>query len=254
MLTKRIIPCLDVRDGMVVKGIQFKNHRVIGNPIDLASQYSSDNADELVFYDITASADNTAVQSKWINDIAAAINIPFCVAGGINNIHIAENILASGADKISINTPAIENANLITELAKRFGSQCVVVGIDSFFNGSNYQVYAKTGKEESAYQTNLTTHAWVKEAQERGAGEIVLNCMNQDGVKKGYDIDQLSSIREICNVPLIASGGAGCMDDFLQVFNKSNVDGALAASVFHNKEFTVMELKKYLIRSIRVRI
>ena len=254
MLTKRIIPCLDVRDGMVVKGIQFKNHRVIGNPIDLASQYSSDNADELVFYDITASADNTTVKSKWINDIAAAINIPFCVAGGINNIHIAENILASGADKISINTPAIENPNLITELAKRFGSQCVVVGIDSFFNGSNYQVYAKTGKEESAYQTNLTTHAWVKEAQERGAGEIVLNCMNQDGVKKGYDIDQLSSIREICNVPLIASGGAGCMDDFLQVFNKSNVDGALAASVFHNKEFTVMELKKYLIKSIRVRI
>ena len=254
MLTKRIIPCLDVRDGMVVKGIQFKNHRVIGNPIDLASQYSSDNADELVFYDITASADNTTVKYKWINDIAAAINIPFCVAGGINNINIAENILASGADKISINTPAIENANLITELAKRFGSQCVVVGIDSFFNGSNYQVYAKTGKEESAYQTNLTTHAWVKEAQERGAGEIVLNCMNQDGVKKGYDIDQLSSIREICNVPLIASGGAGCMDDFLQVFNKSNVDGALAASVFHNKEFTVMELKKYLIRSIRVRL
>ena len=254
MLTKRIIPCLDVRDGMVVKGIQFKNHRVIGNPIDLASQYSSDNADELVFYDITASADNTTVKYKWINDIAAAINIPFCVAGGINNIHIAENILASGADKISINTPAIENPNLITELAKRFGSQCVVVGIDSFFNGSNYQVYAKTGKEESAYQTNLTTHAWVKEAQERGAGEIVLNCMNQDGVKKGYDIDQLSSIREICNVPLIASGGAGCMDDFLQVFNKSNVDGALAASVFHNKEFTVMELKKYLIKSIRVRI
>ena len=254
MLTKRIIPCLDVRDGMVVKGIQFKNHRVIGNPIDLASQYSSDNADELVFYDITASADNRTVKYKWINDIAAAINIPFCVAGGINNINIAENILASGADKISINTPAIENANLITELAKRFGSQCVVVGIDSFFNGSNYQVYAKTGKEESAYQTNLTTHAWVKEAQERGAGEIVLNCMNQDGVKKGYDIDQLSSIREICNVPLIASGGAGCMDDFLQVFNKSNVDGALAASVFHNKEFTVMELKKYLIKSIRVRI
>ena len=226
----------------------------MGNPIDLAAQYSSDNADELVFYDITASADNTAVQSKWINDIAAAINIPFCVAGGINNIGIAENILASGADKISINTPAIENPNLITEFAKRFGSQCVVVGIDSFSNGKDYEVYAKTGKEESAYQTNLITHAWVKEVQERGAGEIVLNCMNQDGVKKGYDIDQLSRIREICNVPLIASGGAGCMDDFLQVFDKSNVDGALAASVFHNKEFTVMELKKYLVKSIRVRI
>ena len=254
MLTKRIIPCLDVKDGMVVKGIQFKNHKVMGNPIDLAAQYSSDNADELVFYDITASADNTAVQSKWINDIAAAINIPFCVAGGINNIGIAENILASGADKISINTPAIENPNLITEFAKRFGSQCVVVGIDSFSNGKEYEVYAKTGKEESAYQTNLTTQAWVKEVQERGAGEIVLNCMNQDGVKKGYDIDQLSRIREICNVPLIASGGAGCMDDFLQVFDKSNVDGALAASVFHNKEFTVMELKKYLVKSIRVRI
>ena len=254
MLTKRIIPCLDVKDGMVVKGIQFKNHKVMGNPIDLAAQYSSDNADELVFYDITASADNTAVQSKWINDIAAAINIPFCVAGGINNIGIAENILASGADKISINTPAIENPNLITEFAKRFGSQCVVVGIDSFFNGYDYEVYAKTGKEESAYQTNLITHEWVKEVQERGAGEIVLNCMNQDGVKKGYDIDQLSRIREICNVPLIASGGAGCMDDFLQVFDKSNVDGALAASVFHNKEFTVMELKKYLVKSIRVRI
>jgi len=254
MLTKRIIPCLDVRDGIVVKGIQFKNHRVMGNPIDLATQYSSDNADELVFYDITASADNTAVQSKWSNDIAAAINIPFCVAGGINNIQIAENILASGADKISINTPAIENPALITEFAKRFGSQCVVVGIDSFFNGYDYEVYAKTGKEESAYQTNLTTHAWVKEVQERGAGEIVLNCMNQDGVKKGYDTSQLSTIREICNVPLIASGGAGCMDDFLQVFDKSNVDGALAASVFHNKEFSVMELKEYLVKSIKVRI
>lgn len=254
MLTKRIIPCLDVRDNIVVKGIQFKNHRVIGDPIKLASQYSAEGADELVFYDIGASVDSRSVAPKWINKIAAAINIPFCVAGGITSLKIAENILASGADKISINTPAIENPSLITELAKRFGSQCVVIGIDSFSDGKNYQVHAKTGKEESAYKTNRTTQAWVKEVQDRGAGEIVLNCMNQDGVKKGYHLDQLSSIREICNVPLIASGGAGNMDDFLEVFKKSNVDGALAASVFHNNEFTVMELKKYLSNKIKVRL
>lgn len=254
MLTKRIIPCLDVRDGNVVKGIKFKNHRIIGDPINLAKNYSDQNADELVFYDIGASTKSNTVKSQWVLEISKKIDIPFCVAGGIKTIKDAENILSQGADKISINTPALENPNLINEFAKRFGSQCVVIGIDSLFDNNIYSVYAKTGSEKSIYATKINTIDWIKEVQDRGAGEIVLNCMNEDGVKNGYDLEQLAFALEACHVPLIASGGAGQISHFKDVFD-IGVDGALAASVFHDNKILINDLKKYLSnKKIQVRI
>ena len=246
MLTKRIIPCLDVKNGKVVKGVQFKDHRIIGDPIKLAAKYSQENADELVFYDIYSSVESKSVSLSWINEIAQNINIPFCVAGGITNIKKAKEVLYMGADKVSINTPAVENPKLINELAKTFGSQCVVISIDSYFDQTNYIVHAKTGSTKSRYEVGKNTLDWVKEVQDRGAGEIVLNCMNRDGVREGYDIDQLTMIREICKVPLIASGGAGKKEHFKKVFENSNVDGALAASVFHDNKISISELKNYL--------
>ena len=254
MLTKRIIPCLDVKNGKVVKGVQFKNHRIIGDPIKLAAKYSEENADELVFYDIYSSVESKSVSLSWINEIAQNINIPFCVAGGIKNIKKAKEVLYMGADKVSINTPAVENPKLISELAKTFGSQCVVIGIDSYFDQTNYIVHAKTGSTKSRYEIGKNTLDWVREVQDRGAGEIVLNCMNRDGIKEGYDIDQLAMIREVCKVPLIASGGAGKKEHFKNVFENSNVDGALAASVFHDNKISISELKSYLIdQKIEVR-
>ena len=254
MLTKRIIPCLDVKNGKVVKGVQFDNHEDVGEITDLAYKYSKDNADELVFYDISASTKNEVVETAWVKKVADKINIPFCVAGGIKNIRVAEAILNLGADKISINTPAIENPKLITELAKEFGSQCVVVGIDSFFKNHQYNVYSKTGDPTTRTKSNKLTYSWIKEVQDRGAGEIVLNCMNQDGVRNGYDIKQLLDARKIARVPLIASGGAGNMDHFYDVFKSCNVDGALAASVFHKNVVKIEPLKSNLLnRGIRVR-
>ena len=254
MLTKRIIPCLDVKNGKVVKGVQFKNHRIIGDPIKLAAKYSEENADELVFYDIYSSVESKSVSLSWINEIAQNINIPFCVAGGIKNIKKAKEVLYMGADKVSINTPAVENPKLINELAKTFGSQCVVIGIDSYFDQTNYIVHAKTGSTKSRYEIGKNTLDWVREVQDRGAGEIVLNCMNRDGIKEGYDIDQLAMIREVCKVPLIASGGAGKKEHFKKVFENSNVDGALAASIFHDNKISISELKSYLIdQKIEVR-
>jgi cyclase len=247
MLTKRIIPCLDVKKGHVVKGIKFQNHKIMGDPVELAIKYSDQNADELVFYDIYSSVEDSSVPSSWIENIAKNIDIPFCVAGGIKSLSKASQILNIGADKISINTPALENPSLINELAKAHGSQCVVIGIDSFFNGSDYFVYARTGSEKSKYHTGKKTVDWLQEAQDRGAGEIVLNCMNQDGVREGYDIEQLEIMKNLCKVPLIASGGAGCKGDFKDVFLKCDVDGALAASVFHNNEIKIMDLKRDLI-------
>ena len=254
MLTKRIIPCLDVKNGKVVKGVQFKNHRIIGDPIKLAAKYSEENADELVFYDIYSSVESKSVSLSWINEIAQNINIPFCVAGGIKNIKKAKEVLYMGADKVSINTPAVENPKLISELAKTFGSQFVVIGIDSYFDQTNYIVHAKTGSTKSRYEIGKNTLDWVREVQDRGAGEIVLKCMNRDGIKEGYDIDQLAMIREVCKVPLIASGGAGKKEHFKKVFENSNVDGALAASVFHDNKISISELKSYLIdQKIEVR-
>ena len=248
MLARRIIPCLDVRDGKVVKGVKFRNHEIIGDIVPLAEQYARQGADELVFYDITASSDQRVVDKSWVSRIAEVIDIPFCVAGGIKSVEDAGRILEMGADKISVNSPALADPELITELHDTFGQQCVVVGIDSFYDQDKkqYQVYQFTGDESRTQQTRWQTRDWVKEVQARGAGEIVLNCMNQDGVRKGYDIGQLARIRDICSVPLIASGGAGEMSHFDTVFKQADVDGALAASVFHKGVISIQQLKAHL--------
>lgn len=237
-----------------MKGTQFREHHVVGDILELATYYSENNADELVFYDITASSDDRCVDVNWVEQIARYINIPFCVAGGIRNLKQAETILNAGADKISVNSPALENPNLIDEFAKVFGSQCVVVGIDSFTTDNGFQVYQYTGDSRKTINTARNTLSWVKEVQERGAGEVVLNCMNQDGVRKGYDILQLKKIREIVKIPLIASGGAGAMIHFADVFQYAQVEGALAASVFHKKIIDITLLKFFLAnRHVEVR-
>lgn len=257
MLAKRIIPCLDVRDGQVVKGVQFRNHEIIGDIVPLAKRYADEGADELVFYDITASAHGRTVDKSWVVRVAEVIDIPFCVAGGIKTLDDAEKILAFGADKVSINSPALADPSLISRLADRFGVQCIVVGIDTWYNAEQdiYQVYQFTGDESRTQQTPWQTLDWVKEVQRRGAGEIVLNMMNQDGVRNGYDLKQLQAVREICNVPLIASGGAGSMQHFADVFLHAKVDGALAASVFHKQIINIAELKVYLAQQqIEIRV
>lgn len=226
--------------------MQFRNHEVVGDILELARRYRDEGADELVFYDITASPDGRSVDRSWIYKIAAVLDIPFCVAGGIRSIADAEEILNYGADKISINTPALARPELITELARRFGSQCVVVGIDSRAEDGQYRVYQNTGDPEKTSHAGRDTVAWVREAEDRGAGEFVLNCMNQDGVRQGYDIPQLSLVRQNCSVPLIASGGAGSKEHFAAVFKQAHVDGGLAASVFHKQIIEIGELKRYL--------
>jgi len=249
MLARRIIPCLDVRDGKVVKGVQFRNHEIIGDIVPLAQKYAEAGADELVFYDITASSDGRVVDKSWVTRIAEVIDIPFCVAGGIKSEEDAKQILMMGADKISINSPALRDPELITRLADVFGQQCIVVGIDSFYNKETdeYLVYQFTGDEKRTQQTGWNTFDWIKKVIELGAGEIVLNCMNQDGVRNGYDIEQLRQARAVCSVPLIASGGAGEMIHFKDVYQQADVDGALAASVFHKGIIPMDELKQYLI-------
>lgn len=250
MLAKRIIPCLDVRNGQVVKGVQFRNHEIIGDIVPLAKRYAKEGADELVFYDITASSDGRVVDKSWVAKVAEVIDIPFCVAGGIKTIDDAARILAYGADKISINSPALANPDLISQLADRFGVQCIVVGIDTWYDShtNQYNVYQFTGDEKRTIATVWNTLDWVEEVQKRGAGEIVLNMMNQDGVKQGYDLVQLQAVRAKCKIPLIASGGAGEMHHFLDAFLKANVDGALAASVFHKQLINIKELKQYLAK------
>ena len=235
MLAKRIIPCLDVKDGVVVKGVKFRGHEVMGEIVPLARRYAEEGADELVFYDITASSDGRVVDKSWISRVAEAIDIPFCVAGGIRSIEDAGRLLAFGADKISVNSPALADPTLISRLAERFGVQCVVVGIDSWHDEKTgeYWVNQYTGDEKKTRVTQWRTLDWVEEVQRRGAGEIVLNMMNQDGVRQGYDLTQLSAVRAVCKVPLIASGGAGTMEHFLDAFETAHADGALAASGFH---------------------
>ncbi len=248
MLARRIIPCLDVKNGVVVKGVQFRNHEVMGDIVPLAKRYADEGADELVFYDITASSDARVVAKRWVSRVAEVIDIPFCVAGGIKSVEDTKRILEFGADKVSINSPALANPELITELADRFGVPCIVVGIDSYFAAppAQYQVQQHTGDETRTRITKWTTPDWVVEVQKRGAGEIVLNMMNQDGVRQGYDLTQLKLIRDLCKVPLIASGGAGEMVHFRDAFQIADVDGALAASVFHKGIIPIPELKAYL--------
>ncbi len=235
-----------MRDGKVVKGVQFRNHEVVGDILALAERYRNEGADELVFYDITASPEGRSVDRSWINRVAEVLDIPFCVAGGIRTLQDAEEVLNFGADKISINSPALARPELISELARRFGSQCVVVGIDSRAEDGVYRVYQNTGDPDKTSHAGRETVAWVKEAEQRGAGEFVLNCMNQDGVRQGYDLQQLALVRENCTVPLIASGGAGAPEHFSAVFEQAHVDGALAASVFHKQIIEIGALKKYL--------
>jgi cyclase len=247
MLSRRIIPCLDVRDGKVVKGVRFRDHVVMGDVVDLAMRYRDEGADELVFYDITASPEGRTVERTWVERVAREIDIPFCVAGGIRSVADARAVLHAGADKVSINSPALERPALIGELAEAFGVQCVVVGVDSLReDDGEWRVRQYSGDPSRTRRAAWRTLEWIGEAQRRGAGEIVLNCMGSDGVRGGYDIEQLRAARAVCRVPLVASGGAGTREHFGEVFGSADVDGALAASVFHSGAIAIPALKRWL--------
>ena len=247
MLTRRIIPCLDVREGRVVKGVRFRDHVVMGDIVDLAVRYRDAGADELVFYDITASPEGRGVDVAWVERVARELDIPFCVAGGIRSVEDARALLHAGADKISINSPALQRPELIDELAAAFGVQCVVVGIDSLRDADGeWRVRANSGDPLRMQALPRHTLDWIAEAQRRGAGEIVLNCMGSDGVRAGYDREQLLAARAVCAVPLVASGGAGAIAHFVDVFRDADVDAALAASVFHSGAIAIPELKRAL--------
>jgi cyclase len=245
-VARRIIPCLDVRDGQVVKGVQFRNHRVMGDIIELAARYRDEGADELVFYDITASPQGRSVDIDWVRRVSETIDIPFCVAGGIRSVGNAGRVLEQGADKISINTPALENPGLIDELVKSFGSQCVVIGVDSIADGGAYTVRSHTGTPDDMRDPGIRTLDWLAEVVDRGAGEVVLNCMSSDGTRAGYDITQLNAARKRLPIPLVASGGAGSIGHFVTVFNDADVDAALAATVFHSGQIPIPTLKQSL--------
>lgn len=247
MLSRRIIPCLDVRDGRVVKGVRFRDHIDMGDIVALARRYRDAGADELVFYDIGASPEGRNVDPAWVERVARVLDIPFCVAGGIGSVEQARGVLNAGADKISVNTPALERPVLIDELAAAFGVQCVVVGIDSLRDADGqWRVRSHAGDPARTRALPRRTLDWVVEAQQRGAGEIVLNCIGSDGVREGYDLEQLRSVREVCAVPLVASGGAGAPRHFADVFRDCDVDAALAASVFHSGLIAIPELKCFL--------
>ena len=246
MLTKRIVACLDVKDGVVVKGVKFRGHEPMGDPVELALRYRDQGVDELVFYDIAASAEGRRVPRSWVEKTAAALDIPFCVAGGIRSVEGAEELLNAGADKISVNSPALERPELISELAKRFGSQCVVVGADSRRDEGEWRVYQYTGLESRTISSKRRTLDWIREARDRGAGEIVLNCMDADGTGQGYDVEQLSAARAVLDVPLVASGGAKTAAHFARVFKEAGVDAALAAGAFHRGELEIGSLKREL--------
>ena len=226
--------------------MRFRDHRIVGDILELALRYRDEGADELVFYDIAASPEERSVDRSWVNRVARLLDIPFCVAGGIRTVGDAEQVLAAGAEKISVNSPALTDPELIDALSERFGAQCVVVGIDSQTVAGDYRVQQFTGDSTRSRDARRRTLDWVLEAQRRGAGEVVLNCMGNDGVRQGYDIAQLSAVRNICRVPLVASGGAGSPRHFSQVFREAGVDAALAASVFHSGEIRIPDLKREL--------
>jgi len=248
MLKKRIIPCLDVRDGRVVKGIKFKEIKDIASPTEMAKYYSEAGADELVFYDITASYENRNLFTDVVKAVADQIAIPFCVGGGVRSLEDFDRLLKSGADKVSVNSSAIENPTLISQASRKYGSQCVVVSIDAKKVGSKYVVFTKGGRNN----TGLDALLWAEEAVELGAGEIVINSIDEDGMKSGYDLDLLEALSTL-SVPIIASGGAGQMKDFLDSAQYS--EGLLAASVFHNKSIIIKDLKEYLNENgVKVRL
>jgi cyclase len=239
----------------VVKGVRFRDHRVVGDIMDLATRYRDEGADELVFYDITASPEGRSVDRAWITRIAKVLDIPFCVAGGIRSVEDGEQVLNAGAEKISVNSPALSDPQLIDRLSARFGAQCVVVGIDSQSTAEGYRVYQFTGDPSRTLDSRRDTLHWVREVQDRGAGEIVLNCMAADGMRHGYDIEQLRRVRALCNVPLVASGGAGTPQHFQRAFEQAGVDAALAASVFHSGAIEIGDLKRALRRvGVEVRL
>ena len=242
MLAKRIIPCLDIKDGQTVKGINFLDLKFAGDPVELAKKYVLEKADELVFLDITATIDKRKTLTALVEKISLNINIPFTVGGGISEIGDVEILLEKGADKVSINSSAVKNPNLITELANRFGSQCIVLAIDAKKNGTNWLVYVRGGKEA----TSLNVLDWAKEAESRGAGEILLTSMDADGTKNGFDLELNKLISNNINIPVIASGGAGSKEHFKELFNKTNIDAGLAASIFHFGEVEIPKLKDYL--------
>ncbi|MCY4778282.1 imidazole glycerol phosphate synthase subunit HisF [Sphingobacterium sp. UT-1RO-CII-1] len=244
MLAKRIIPCLDVKDGRTVKGVNFVDLRDAGDPVELAWQYSRQGADELVFLDIAATQENRKTTLDLVKAVAQQINIPFTIGGGINAVKDAELLLNAGADKVSINSAAVRNPELIDELAKAFGKQFVVVAVDTRASDGQNFVYLSGGN----IKTTIETENWVLEAQERGAGEILLTSMDYDGTKAGFDNVLLKKINDSLQIPLIASGGAGKQQDFVDVFQQANVDAALAASVFHYGEILIPELKETLQR------
>ncbi len=247
MLSRRIIPCLDVRDGQVVKGVRFRDHVVMGAIEDLALRYRDAGADELVFYDITASPEGRSVDRAWVERVARLIDIPFCVAGGIRSVDDARAILHAGADKVSVNSPALERPALISELASAFGVQCVVLGVDSLRDpDGEWRVRQYTGDPSKTVALRKRTLDWIAEGVALGAGEVVLNCMGTDGVRAGYDLEQLRAARAVCPVPLVASGGAGTPEHFVAAFRDADVDAALAASVFHSGELRIPELKDQL--------
>jgi cyclase len=226
--------------------VRFRDHKVAGDILELALRYRDGGADELVFYDITASPEGRSVARDWVSRVASVLDIPFCVAGGIRSIAQAEAVLNAGAEKISVNSPALADPALIDRLSRRFGSQCVVVGVDSLSTAAGYRVHQYTGDPNRDRDTGRDTRDWVREVQNRGAGEIVLNCMASDGVRQGYDVEQLRTVRDICQVPLVASGGAGAPEHFRDVFIAADVDGALAASIFHTGTLEIGVLKRFL--------
>ncbi len=243
MPSKRIIACLDVKDGRVVKGVRFEGHTDAGDPVELALRYRDEGADEIVIYDIAASAQGRTIDYAWLAQVARQLDVPLCVAGGIRTIEQAIACLEHGADKVSINSPALARPDFINELAEIAGSQCVVVGVDSRTLDDEWTTYQFTGDAATIRKTSRKTMDWIVEAQERGAGEIVLNCMDRDGTRDGYDIEQLVAARARLSIPLVASGGAGKADHFADVFERADVSGALAASIFHFRKVGIGDVK-----------
>jgi len=242
--SKRIIACLDVKGGRVVKGVRFEGHTDMGDPAELAARYRDQGADEVVIYDITASAERRTIDYDWLARVARVLDVPLSVAGGIRTLEQAIACLDHGADKVSINSPALERPELITEIAEIAGSQCVVVGVDSRLIDDDWMTFQYTGNSDTIRRTPRRMLDWIDEAQGRGAGEIVLNCMDQDGVRRGYDVQQLRAARDRLRIPLVASGGAGAASHFVDVFKEADVSGALAAGIFHSGAVSVGEVKR----------
>lgn len=255
MVAKRVIACLDVKGGRVVKGVKFVGHEDMGDPLELAQRYRDEGADEIVIYDIAASAESRTIDYAWLRRIARSLDIPLCVAGGIKSVAQAISCLENGADKVSINSPALSRPDFINELAEVAGSQCVVVGVDSRNVDGEWRPYQFTGNERTIRQTQLKTLDWIVEAVARGAGEIVLNCMDSDGVRTGFDIEQLIAARRVLTTPLVASGGAGTPQHFADVFREADVSAALAAGMFHRREASIGDVKRAMAAAgIEVRL